>query len=391
MEYTTGDVYSPTSDEDEYEQRGWRVVQESETEYFYKGFVYFVAGIYSLFGRNPYMVKLFNSLLGALICVYVYLITRKISGSKVAYLAGMLCAFYPYLIWWTAYIQKDALLGCLTSLITWEVIKKEDLLRKWIILSMAGFLLLYTRTGVGMIVISHAIIYLVIVERSKWRTILIATAITTIFVILRQFFPLTRRYSTYILALVNIQSRYISFRPAMGGMSAIKMSPMEILNFWGNNPHFFLYNIIHLWFSPLPWQITSFNILRGSMIPIGWFVLIMMIPAIVSGSIHLIKSKKKEGILLISLVVLFTLGYGSAYLPRWRHRVGFIPLAIILASIGFTYKKFSISQGIMYISSILIIITLNIVFSIEFIPRSFILISLVFILFVAFVYERLRV
>lgn len=392
MEYTTGDVYSPASDEEEYEQRAWKVVQENQTEYFYKGFVYFVAGIYSLFGRNPYMVKVFNCLLGALTCVYVYLITRKICGSKVAHLAGMFCVFYPFLIWWTVYIQKDALLGCMTSLITWEVIKKERLLRKWIILSIAGFLLLHARTGVGIIVISHAVIYLIVVNRDRWRNILAATAIMIIFVILLQFFPLTRRYFTNILNLVNAQFATISFRPATRDIAENKLSPMDILNFFGKNPHIFLYNIAHLWLSPMPWRATSFNILRGPMISIGWLVLMIMIPEIVSGSIHLIRLRQKEGILLISLIVSFTLGYGSAYLPRWRHRVGFIPLAIILASIGFTHRKSLPFQRVMAVLFIWIIILFNLANPIAWMPRwSFFIILSTFVLaIIGVVYKKLR-
>jgi 4-amino-4-deoxy-L-arabinose transferase-like glycosyltransferase len=62
----------------------------------------FLAACYWLFGRNFLLIGLLQSALGALSCVFVFKIARSIFDSRVAWLAGMLCALMPSLIIWTS-------------------------------------------------------------------------------------------------------------------------------------------------------------------------------------------------------------------------------------------------------------------------------------------------
>lgn len=63
-------------------------------------FNYFVAAVYYLFGSEPYIVIIFNILMGSLTCVFVYVIGRRIYSEKIALFAGLFLAFeYAHILY----------------------------------------------------------------------------------------------------------------------------------------------------------------------------------------------------------------------------------------------------------------------------------------------------
>lgn len=58
----------------------------------------FLAANYALFGRRFVAVRLVQAVLGALTCVIVFFLARRLFGTKAAAVAGGVCAVYPHLV-----------------------------------------------------------------------------------------------------------------------------------------------------------------------------------------------------------------------------------------------------------------------------------------------------
>ncbi|MBN1913114.1 MAG: glycosyltransferase family 39 protein, partial [Candidatus Omnitrophica bacterium] len=60
----------------------------------------FLASIYSVFGHNYTAVRIVQCLLGAFLCVLIYLIAKEIFSSRVALIASLtLCFYKPYILY----------------------------------------------------------------------------------------------------------------------------------------------------------------------------------------------------------------------------------------------------------------------------------------------------
>jgi hypothetical protein len=72
-----------------------------------RGFIYFVAVIYYLFGRNVLLVQLLNGIIGALTPVVIFEIGLILYNRRVATTAMLFTAFFPQMIFWSAALYKD--------------------------------------------------------------------------------------------------------------------------------------------------------------------------------------------------------------------------------------------------------------------------------------------
>lgn len=58
-----------------------------------------IATVYSIFGKDYFMLRLFFALIGSLTCVVGYYLVNNIFSRQVAIIAGLILAFYPYFIY----------------------------------------------------------------------------------------------------------------------------------------------------------------------------------------------------------------------------------------------------------------------------------------------------
>ncbi len=78
------------------------------------GFVYIVAAMYYVFGRNQLLVQLLNCTVGGLTVLVVYAIAARLFGRQVARWAALFMAFFPQMVFWSAGMYKDpAVLLCI--------------------------------------------------------------------------------------------------------------------------------------------------------------------------------------------------------------------------------------------------------------------------------------
>jgi 4-amino-4-deoxy-L-arabinose transferase-like glycosyltransferase len=64
-----------------------------------------IAGVYEVFGQSYLALRLVCAVLGALSCLIGYFIARRLFGSSIACLAGVMLALYPYLVYVSALFE----------------------------------------------------------------------------------------------------------------------------------------------------------------------------------------------------------------------------------------------------------------------------------------------
>src|SRR3990172_8725965 len=72
-----------------------------------RGFIYFVAAVYYLFGRNVILVQFLNGIIGALTPIVILELGLLLYDRRVATTAMLLTAFFPQMIFWSAALYKD--------------------------------------------------------------------------------------------------------------------------------------------------------------------------------------------------------------------------------------------------------------------------------------------
>jgi hypothetical protein len=82
----------------------WTLTVEGKVN---RGFIYFVAGVYYLFGRNVILVQFLNGIIGALTPIAILELGLSLYNRRVATTAMLLTAFFPQMIFWSAALYKD--------------------------------------------------------------------------------------------------------------------------------------------------------------------------------------------------------------------------------------------------------------------------------------------
>ena len=96
----------------QYDTIGWNLVQGngysmdidppySPSAYRPPVYPFFLATIYKLFGHNYFAVKVMQSIVGALTCVLIYLISIEVFSRKVGIISALISSVYPAFLYYT--------------------------------------------------------------------------------------------------------------------------------------------------------------------------------------------------------------------------------------------------------------------------------------------------
>ncbi|MBX9602153.1 MAG: glycosyltransferase family 39 protein [Bryobacteraceae bacterium] len=100
----------------------------------------FLAAVYGVFGHSLLIPRLLQALLGALLPMAVYASARPFTGDRVAWIAALGLAFYPYLIYFGAWLIAEALFFALFGLLLGTAARLRDGGRDRDALLLGGFL-----------------------------------------------------------------------------------------------------------------------------------------------------------------------------------------------------------------------------------------------------------
>jgi len=90
--------------------------------------------LYSIFGFEPLVITIFQSLVSSLNCILIYIIAEKIFSPMTGIITAVLVCFYPYLIFYTGVVISETVYTFLISLTVLFIIyaKEKDRIYQWI-------------------------------------------------------------------------------------------------------------------------------------------------------------------------------------------------------------------------------------------------------------------
>lgn len=305
------------------------------------GMSYLVATIYTVIGRNPFAIQLFNSILGAATACLIYVCAKQIfHNSRVARISSILVAVFPSLVLWSSQGLKDGIICFLLALAIYTVLslqKKFDYVNILILLfALVGIYSLRFYIFFAFIVAIFGSFFLAGQKSglSIVRQVVVLVVITlglTYMGVLRNAQSNVEFYGS----LETLQaSRLDQARSAQSGFGqdidvstptgAIQALPL---------------GVTYLLLAPFPWQMANFR--QAITLPesLVWW---SSIPFLFTGIWFTLKNKLRESIGIILLTLLLTISYGifqgnvgTAYRMRAQMQIFYF----IFVAVGYTLWK----------------------------------------------------
>jgi 4-amino-4-deoxy-L-arabinose transferase-like glycosyltransferase len=285
------------------------------------GFVYYVAAIYYVFGRNQFLVQLLNATIGSLTVLVVYAIGRRLFGPDVARWSALFTAFFPQMLFWSAGMYKDpAVLLCI-SLSMFAVLRLR-------VAFSPGTAVLLGVAAVGLLSLRFYIFYFV------------ALAALGTFAFGRRG-PIVPRLASYgfvVAVFVGaftfaVKRETLEMQRALMTLDQVQITRMDQA-MWGNSAYGTEYDVssvggafqalpvglAYLLFAPFPWAITGVRQLLTVPETLVWYALM---PSFVRGLMYSIRHRLRETLPILVFAVTLTIAYalmqgnvGTAYRQR---------------------------------------------------------------------------
>ncbi len=137
----------------------------------------FLAAIYFIFGPDFLAVRLVESLLGALLCLLVYKIGKRVFNETTGWCAGYLAAVFPHLIFLCGLLYVENLFTLLLALGIWYCLRWYDERRSGhVMLASLMFGLACLGRPVVFAFYPFLALWMLFIARGEWRTKVFATA-----------------------------------------------------------------------------------------------------------------------------------------------------------------------------------------------------------------------
>ncbi len=272
-----------------------------------RGFIYFVAGVYYLFGRNVLLVQFLNGVIGALTPIVILEIGLSLYGQRVARTAMLLTSFFPQMIFWSAALYKDpAVMLCIAINILAVFRLRQRLSIYW--------LSVYVLTSFGLVWLRFYIFYataaatavgfLVRHRRGMMLGLTSQLAIVAAMIVLLLYTPVGQemRLQARFLDLDVLSNSRDDLAHAGSGFG----SEADVSTFGGVLSILPL-GIVYLLFAPFPWNVT--NLRQALALPdvLFWYALV---PSLVRG-IFLARRRLAETMPILVFTTALTLAYGA--------------------------------------------------------------------------------
>ncbi|MCA1565464.1 MAG: glycosyltransferase family 39 protein [Acidobacteria bacterium] len=336
-----------------YDQQGYLLTQiwqgnASETALFLEnpggfwGMPYFVAGIYTVIGRNMLAVQYANAVFGAATVPLMYLSAEHLfNNRKVARMAAMCVAFYPSLVLWSSQGLKDAPIVFLLALAMLATLKLGERFSTKYLLVLLGAML-------GLLSLRFYIFYMVTVTVGSAFIIGMRQGSTAS--IARRFIVVISigLALTYIGVLRTASVQFETF----GNLEAVNRSRLDLAKSadsgFGQEVDVSTtrgalsaipLGIVYLLFAPFPWQLAN---LRQSLTLPEMLVWWGCFPLLVLGLGFTLKYRLRQSLPILLFTTMLTLAYsifqgnvGTAY----RQRSQLLVFYFIFVAVGYVLLK----------------------------------------------------
>ena len=304
------------------------------------GYVYYVATIYFVFGRNQLLVQFLNGTIGSITILVVYAIASRLFGSAVGRWAAVFMAFFPQMLFWSAGMYKDpAILLCIAVSMYAVLRLREAFSPVFVLLFVgAGLALLTLRFYVFYFVVAASMGTFVFGGRGRLASRLLSYGVLIGAVV--GGFGLGARQET-----LEAQASYMT-------LNQLQVTRSDQAT-WGNSAYGMDYDVttpsgairalpvglVYLLFAPFPWAIRSVRQLLTLPETILWYALM---PAFARGVCYSIRHRLRDVLPILVFTTTLTLAYalmqgnvGTAYRQRTQVTMFFF----VFMGVGIVLKR----------------------------------------------------
>src|SRR3990172_4579928 len=284
--------------------RSWTSTVEGDVN---RGFIYFVAAVYYLFGRNVLLVQFLNGIIGALTPIVILEIGLCLYDPRVARTAMLLTAFFPQMIFWSAALYKDpAVMLCIAINILAVFRLRQRLGIYW--------LSVYVLSSTGLVWLRFYIFYATVaatavgffVRHRRGLMLGLASQLVTVAAMIALFLytPLGQqvRQQAQFLDLDVLSNSRVDLARAGSGFG----SEADVSTF-GGVLSILPQGVLYLLFAPFPWNVSN---LRQTLALPDVFLWYALVPSLVRG-ILLARKRLSETMPILVFTTALTLAYGA--------------------------------------------------------------------------------
>jgi 4-amino-4-deoxy-L-arabinose transferase-like glycosyltransferase len=304
------------------------------------GYVYLVAALYYVFGRNQLLVQLLNCTTGAVTVLVVYAIAARLFGRPVARWAALFMAFFPQMLFWSAGMYKDPTILLCIAVCMYAVLRLRDALSPTFVFLFVGaaLALLTLRFYIFYFVVAAAMGTFIFGGRGGLAGRLLSYAV--LIGALAGGFTLGARQET-----LEAQAAYMTLDQVQVTRTDQAM--------WGKSAYGTDYDVttpggallalpvglVYLLFAPFPWAISGVRQLLTLPETLVWYALM---PAFARGLAYSVRHRLRDVLPILVFTVTLTLAYalmqgnvGTAYRQRTQVTMFFF----VFMGVGIVEKR----------------------------------------------------
>jgi Dolichyl-phosphate-mannose-protein mannosyltransferase len=303
------------------------------------GFGHVVAGVYFIFGRYAVAVSYFNSIVGTITVLLVYVLARRFVHALVARRTALLVGFIPSMVLWSSIAIKDPLMTILIVLCLFFCVRIKEHVTIGNLIGVALTLAAMQRLRFYMVYfVGFAILGSLILDRGMrmvtgiYKQILLVGIVLGLFALVGIIGP--TQQGTEVLSLQRVSN----YRSGMAHTAESGFNNDVDVSSPGRALLFLPIGMSVLLLGPFPWQMTSLRPLLAAPETVFWWILF---PSMIRGITLLVRKRFR----VVSPLVLFSITLVCAYSlvhgnvgSGFRQRAQIFVLLFIFASLG-SYQK----------------------------------------------------
>jgi hypothetical protein len=271
------------------------------------GFIYFVASIYYVFGRNTLLVQFLNGIIGALTAIVILEIGLLVYDRRVAVRAMLFTAFFPQMIFWSSAMYKDpAVMLCIGANILATLRLKNHFRPLTIVVYLVtASTLLWLRFYIFYVILAATLVGFLLGQRRGFMSGLVSQTFLLagvfVFLMLTPVRDSMLNHQRY-LNLQSVQTSRSDLAEAGSGFAvgtdvstvsgAIRVLPI---------------GIAYVLFAPFPWMVGNLRQLLALPDVLVWYALM---PSLVRGLYSAIRYRLSQTMPILLFTTALTLAYG---------------------------------------------------------------------------------
>jgi 4-amino-4-deoxy-L-arabinose transferase-like glycosyltransferase len=273
------------------------------------GFIYFVAAVYFVFGRNTLLVQFLNATLGGLTSIVILELGLLIYDRRTAFRAMLLTAFFPQVIFWSAALYKDAavMLCIATNILALLRLKSRVTVRDLLLYAATAGALVWLRFYI-FAAVAVATLSGFVVRQGRRPLLALASqfvAVASLLVLLlltptgkellttTQFFNLQQlQLSRFDLAL-SARSGFAAEADVSTVHGVLSVLPSGVAN---------------LLLAPFPWKVIGLRQALALPDVLVWYALL---PSLVYGLVSAVRFRLGQTMPILVFTTTLTLAYGA--------------------------------------------------------------------------------